>query len=193
MANVGDKGTGNYAGMEWGATKDAFGSAINGWIWGGGNNGAVVGGTSNKSGCGNHSGGGYVGEGMGAGGACLPEGGLPSGDGGSYTSGGPSGGGAGSGDGGAGGGAGGSSPSLDGLKKAANPTAVESTPVAPVGSGGGNGGLPVDVKAPEDAMGGIGFGSANPTQQLTGPGASRAGLGQRVPPSLQALLKYKVY
>lgn len=193
MASLGQLGTGAYAGMEWGQTTDAQGSKINGWIPSGVKVGAS-GITDSQTGCGNHSGGGYIGEGMGAGGACLPGGGSPNGAGGSYSfPNGAGGGGGGSASDGGGGGLGGS-PSLKGLQDAAgtNPTAVQSAPQGGIGLGPTMGGA-LDIPAPEQGLNAPSFGDANPTQQLTGPGGGRSGLGQRVPPSLAALLKYKVY
>lgn len=56
------------------------------------------------------------------------------------------------------------------------------------------GSAPIDVDPPEDPMTPQGMGSAvGGGQELEAPGAPRSGLGNRLPPSLAALLKPKVY
>jgi hypothetical protein len=87
-----------------------------------------------------------------------------------------------------GGGGGGSLAGLSGLAGGAG----GGGPQIGMGAGGGN---PVDVAAPEEPMGPMDLGGPGQAggQMLSGPTTGRRGLGQRVPPSLAALLKPKVY
>lgn len=76
-------------------------------------------------------------------------------------------------------------------------TAPTNAPTTPGGgTGGGSGGDPIDVAPPiPPSIGGLqSMGdSVQAAQQVIAPGSMRQGLSQRIPPSLAALLKAKVY
>lgn len=159
---------------------------------------------STGSGCGRHSGGGYVGEGMGAGGACLDDGSNPPG-GDSYTSriGSPTapGGGSGPGGGGPGGGGSGLGGVAEGMKRASGADFSglmgpgyngDTGPAVGMGPAGGD---PLDINTPQAPGMEIGpdrAGAGN-TQNLSGPQPMRQGLGSRIYPALNALLKHPAY